>query len=427
MTHTAEYDFSPQVQTQILALLIRDPDFYGTHLQLVKPEYFSDDVNVVIARIYLDKQDGTYTFDIHTLYDTIKRELAPSEKELRPQIAQRLKRIYTLQLHKKIVEEKIIEFARHQAVTGAVLESVTLLKQHKYDQVAQKIKDATLVGKVTNDIGMDLFSVSPKQVLKRLHLARIKTGYPSVDNVLGGGLGCGELGIILGASSRGKSLVCQDMAASAAMEANTNVLIYSLEMSENRYAERLFCRFLGCTKKELRANPLEIRKVMKNIRNTTNSRIFIKEFPSKSVTVDQLHANIRSVRMAGFNPSVIFVDYADLLRPSDKRQDKREELGDIFVQLRSVAQMENIPIWTPTQGNRGSYNKNLVDMDDIAEDFSKAMTCDTMISICQSREEKSTGQMRIFIAKNRNGLDKVSFQFAVDYDRMKLSDLGVQV
>lgn len=426
MTHIAEYDFSFQVQNQILALLIRDPEFLLTNPDVVKPEYFTEDVNVIIARIYLEKQDGTYTFDIHTLWEYIKKELLPSEKGMRSGIASRLKKLYTMSLHKKIVQEKVIAFAQHQAMTGAVLESVTLIKQRKYDTVVQKVRDALSVGSVTNDIGMDFFNVSPRQVLKKLKIARVPTGYPSIDKCLRGGLGAGELGIVLGATSRGKSVIIQDMAANATMCEKTNVLIYTLEMNEQVYAERLFRRYTGLTKEELRGNLGEVKKVLRNIMGMTGSRLFIKSFPSKSITVEQLHANIRAVKMHGFNPSVIFVDYADLLRPTSKRQDKREELGDIFVDLRGVAQMENIPIWTPTQGNRGSYRKFMVDSDDVAEDFSKVMTCDTMLSICQTPDEKQSGQVRLFLAKNRSGIDKIAYQFTMDLDRMKLCDLGVQ-
>ncbi len=427
MTQPAEYGFSKKVQTQILALLVRDIEFYNVAGKLIKPEYFTDEANVIIARAYLEKQDGSYTFDSAALAELVKKEASVTERPMLRSIRRRIRTLFTVDVATKFLTEQVVAFAKQQAMMNAFLKGLDHMKAGQPEKVLTEIRDATMVGEGAAGLGLDLFNCSPRTVLRSIQVGMVPTGLPSIDATLGGGLGVGEMGLILGPPGRGKSIVVQDIAAHATMIPNSVVLIVTLEMNENRYAARLFSRYTGMTKRECTKNTAQIRKQLKTIMNSTNSRLFIKEAPARSLVADQVYAYIRAVHNAGFPPTLVLVDYLDLLRASTPRHDKWVELEEMAVDLRSVASLAKVPIWAPTQGNRGSYGKSIVDIDDVADSWGKSKTADVILSLSQTLEERREGRMRIFFAKNRNERDKVAFEFMVDYERMRIHDLGVEV
>jgi hypothetical protein len=100
------------------------------------------------------------------------------------------------------------------------------------------------------------------------------------------------------------------------------------------------------------------------------------------------------LRGKGVNPDIVFVDYADLLYPSFHHKDPWINIDTIYKELREVAIELGIPIWTPTQGNRASYNKEIFDINDLAASFGKAMTVDVMVALCRTKEERASDEAR---------------------------------
>jgi hypothetical protein len=104
-----------------------------------------------------------------------------------------------------------------------------------------------------------------------------------------------------------------------------------------------------------------------------------------------------------FHFGVIIDDYLDLLEPAKRYTDRRFELTDTFVWYRALGERYGCPVWTATQGNRGSLNKEIITMADVSEDIGKVNTADVVIALCQTKEELDANQCRLFMAKVRDG------------------------
>jgi replicative DNA helicase len=120
---------------------------------------------------------------------------------------------------------------------------------------------------------------------------------------------------------------------------------------------------------------------------------------------------------------MVIVDYGDLLRPLEKRREKRNELESIYEELRAMAQIFKCPVWTASQTNRGGLNAEVITMESISEAFSKCFVADLIFSLSRTIQDKSTNSGRIFIAKNRNGPDGIIMPIFMDPAKVEIKIL----
>jgi hypothetical protein len=168
-------------------------------------------------------------------------------------------------------------------------------------------------------------------------------------------------------------------------------------------------RFDSCITKvplnDLRSFKEEIYEKVQEI----EGKLIVKEYPTKSSSVATLKNHLEKVINRGFKPDIILVDYADLLRPVSTLREKRHELETIYEQLRGLAQEYKCCVWTASQTNRSGLNAEVITMESISEAFNKCFVADFILSISRTAEDKLNNQGRIFIAKNRNGVDGVIY------------------
>lgn len=138
-------------------------------------------------------------------------------------------------------------------------------------------------------------------------------------------------------------------------------------------------------------------------------KLIVKEYPTKSASTNTLKAHLEKLKNRDFKPDMILVDYGDLLRPSSNLREKRHELETIYEQLRGLAQEFECCIWTASQTNRSGLNAEVITMESISEAFNKCFVADFIFSISRTPEDKKLDTGRIFIAKNRNGIDGIIF------------------
>jgi len=125
--------------------------------------------------------------------------------------------------------------------------------------------------------------------------------------------------------------------------------------------------------------------------------------------------------LKSFVPSLIVIDYADIMRSTRKYDSMRHELKLIYEEIRNLAMDMNVPIWTASQANREASNADIVGLENMAEAYGKAMVSDIVLSLSRKPMEKSTGAGRIFVAKNRAGKDGVLFPISIDTSMSKIS------
>ena len=127
--------------------------------------------------------------------------------------------------------------------------------------------------------------------------------------------------------------------------------------------------------------------------------LIIKEYPTKSASVQTLKNHIEKLRKRGIEPDMVLVDYADLLRPVRSSGEKRHELEETYEGLRGLAQTYEFPIWTASQTNRGGLNAEVITMEAISEAFNKCFVADFIFSLSRTVQDKQSNKGSLFVAK----------------------------
>jgi len=315
------------------------------------------------------------------------------------------------------IKRTSLDFCKKQKLKEALIKSVDLIKNSSFDEVASVINDAINLG-TSNDFGYDYITdfEARFQLVSR---NPVSTGWARIDPLLKGGLGRGELGVVIAPTGAGKSMVLTHLGAQALLSGKT-VVHYTLELSDTVVASRYDSCITGVHLKDL--IPLK-EKIYEEIKEIPG-RLIVKEYPTRSATIQTLKSHLEKLKNRGISPGVIIVDYGDLIKPvSYKKEEKRHQLETIYEELRGISQIYECPVWTASQTNRSGLNAEVITMESISEAFNKCFVADFIFSLSRTIEDKSTNGGRLFIAKNRNGPDGLVYPVFMDTSNVKIKVL----
>ena len=137
-------------------------------------------------------------------------------------------------------------------------------------------------------------------------------------------------------------------------------------------------------------------------------KMIIKYWPTRSASVQTIAAHLKQMEIQNIIPDLVVVDYADILRDASGATEKRFQLGNIYEDLRGMAGEFNIPVWTASQANRSALEEEIIDASKVAEDYSKVMTADFVMSISRQVSDKIANTARCHVIKNRFGQDGIT-------------------
>jgi replicative DNA helicase len=317
------------------------------------------------------------------------------------------------------VKEKSLDFCRKQAMKEALEKSVELISKDKYEEVVDMMKKAVSVG-MTSSVGHDFFEDAEARFVKINRLA-CPTGIEEIDErtVLNGGLGKGELGVIVANTGVGKSHMLVQLGAHA-LRLGKNVVHYTFELTETAVGIRYDSNLTNIASNEIQDSKQE---VLEKYKEMELGRLIIKEYPTGAATVGTIRSHLEKLALRGFVPHVLLIDYADIMRSTREYDALRLELKLIYEELRNLAMERAIPIWTASQANRDSSNSDVVGLENMSESYGKAMVADVVLSLSRKATEKATGAGRLFVAKNRAGRDGILFPVHIDTARSKIKVL----
>ena len=152
--------------------------------------------------------------------------------------------------------------------------------------------------------------------------------------------------------------------------------------------------------------------------------LIIKEYPTKSASTQTLKTHLEKLKKRGIEVDMIIVDYADLLKPVSITREKRHDLENIYEELRGMAQEYECPLWTASQTNRSGLNAEVVTMEAISEAFNKCFVADFICSVSRTAQDKVNNTGRMFVAKNRNGVDGIVYPLVVDWRNVSMQVLA---
>ena len=309
----------------------------------------------------------------------------------------------------EFVKEKTTEFFKRRFVAKVINNCIPLIKEGKYDEIVEKIKEAARSGTDRN-MGMDFLEDIELRYNEK-DRKPVPTG-TALDNRIGG-LADGELGIILANSSVGKTWLLELFAVNAA-KAGYNVVYYTLEDTEAFHLRRID-RIATHVHKNEAKNKIDVIK--KKLTASIKGKMKVKHFPPEITSTNTLMAHLNKLKLYDFEPDIVFVDYGDQMVPNRSfRQDWKNE-KQVFDELKSMADIEDIPVWTASQANRGGLDKDVLDVDNIGGAYGKVAPANILITASRQREDKEHNGGNLFLAKNKDGVDSIVFNLLMKLDR----------
>jgi replicative DNA helicase len=228
-----------------------------------------------------------------------------------------------------------------------------------------------------------------------------ETPWDVINELLDGGLGKGELGVMVAPAGIGKSWALMNIGANAVKKGKT-VLHYTLELNEAYVGLRYDSVITGIANQNLKHYQDDIKEQLEKL----DGELIIKHYPTKTVSVMGIRAHVEKCIMQDKKPDVIIVDYADLIRGHG--QEKRHELEGIYEDLRGMAGEYEIPVWTASQANRSALEEDVIDASKVSESYGKVMVADFVLSLSRKVQDKLAGTGRWHVIKNRFGPDGIT-------------------
>lgn len=204
-----------------------------------------------------------------------------------------------------------------------------------------------------------------------------------------------------------------------------NVLHYTFELNERAMGIRYDSHIMDIPSLECFDCKEEIKTYYQENKENLG-RLRIKYYPTASASAMTLRGHIDKLSTQGFVPNIILVDYAGIMRSSDRYELLRLELKKVMEELRALATELDVPIWTAIQSNKEGANSDVVDLTNMAEGYGQAHVADFVVGLLRKSANKATGFGNIFIAKNRAGIDGIKYQIHLDTAKSKLRILTDQ-
>ncbi len=395
--------YGQSYQTKVVANLVIDRPFLEQVSDILETKYFESDTNkwiVDLTRKYFHKYKNTPTTDY---FKTEVQKIG--DVTLQQNVVQQLKAVYqnTANSDKEWVKNEFVTFCKNQNFKNVILNSVELLKTGQFEKIEKLVKDAVKVGQ-TADLGLD-YKEDIEVRFEEVNRRTVKTNWDVIDELTDGGLGPGELGVIVAPSGVGKTWVLSHIGAEAVRQGK-NVLHYTLELTQNYVGQRYDTIFTGIPSADLKDNRDQIKEKVDKLKGG----LMIKYYPPKGIAANTLAAHIDMVKSTKFQPDLIILDYADLLMSvNSKNNSDYQEQGGIYIDLRAISGEYQIPIWTASQTNRSAIDSEVIQADKIADSYAKVMNADLIISVSRKDTDKLNDTARFHIMKNRFGQDGMTF------------------
>jgi hypothetical protein len=415
--------YGKKFQEQIFQGLLTDHPWATQMVEVMNPTYFDLKYLSFLTDRYFKHYNKYKTFPtMQLLISIIKEDLhSGPDAILKDQIIDCLHRIRANPDPGDLpyVKEKSLDFCRRQAFREALESAVEMVATDKFESVVDLMKKAVSVG-MANTTGHDFFEDAEARFVK-VNRNPCPTGLDVIDgkDILRGGLGRGELGVVVAPTGVGKSHWLTAMGAHA-LKMGKNVVHYTFELTETAVGLRYDSNLCSIPSNDV---PDMKEDVLKMYESMDLGRLIIKEYPTGTATVQTLRNHIEKLSLKGFVPNLIIIDYADIMRSSRTYDSLRHELKLVYEELRNLAMELNLPIWTASQANREASGAEVVGLENMSEAYGKAMVADVVVSISRKPSEKADGSGRLFIAKNRAGKDGILFPIHIDTSQSRISIL----
>lgn len=401
----SEYGYSFQIKS--IYSLIHDKSFLTQISDILSPDYYESEAHQWIIEViieYYKNYNTTITLDVFKIeIKKVKNEV------LKVAIQEALKEIYTIKSLEDItfIEAEFLGFLKNQQLKKALLSSVDLLSAGNYDDIRTLIDSALGAGQdrsIGHEYNKDIKTRYDKDLRNPIPLP-----WPAINNITKGGIGEGDLFLIIGGPGGGKSWACVSSAVHAA-KLGYNVIYYTGELGESYVGKRFDANLINTPVNKIEEYQKEVQEALDKL----DGKLIIKEFTAGYSTLSTIEAHYKKCLSQGFKADFIIIDYIDLLKSKTKRDNKIDEASDIFLATRGLARKLKLPILSPVQMNRAGANDDIAEGDKIGGSYAKLQIADFSTSLSRKRKDKINGTGRWHIVKNRYGPDGMTYGSTID-------------
>jgi RecA/RadA recombinase len=401
-------EFGHTFQVKSIASLMTNQSFLEQiHDILDEKNYDNDGMKWIVkeCKDYFDGYRKCITLDV------FKVKVSEVDNDiLKVSIIENLKQItrYLEAPDLDFIQDRCLDFFKNQTLKNAILESVEIMESKgDYDIIKRLVDDALNAGTERNigheyiDHVEDRYSETARET--------VSTGWDVIDELTQGGLGGGELGVIVAPAGVGKTWVLAAIGANA-MKKGKHIVHYSLELNESYVGLRYDSIFTGIANQNLKYHKDDVISEMDKLKGD----LVIKYYPTKTASVNTLSAHLRRITNFGTQVDMVVVDYGDILKDTGGSREVRHALGNIYEDLRGLAGEFDIPIWTASQANRSALDEDVIEATKVSESYQKVMTADFVMSLSRKVEDKIGNTGRFHVIKNRFGPDGITYPAKVN-------------
>jgi replicative DNA helicase len=406
MTLKTLQQYGHDFQVKVLSSLLTHKDFLVNIHDIISEEYFENSAHKwAIKEIlrYYDKYHTTPSLD------TLKVELQKLDNEVL-QIAckEQLKIAYVSSDEDlEYVKEEFTNFCKNQQLKRALMTSVDLLKAGDFDGIRSLVDNALKAGNDKN-VGHE-YAKDIEERYRESSRSVIPTPWDKINDLLQGGLGNGDFGLIFGNPGGGKSWSLVSLGG-IAVRMGYNVLHYTLELGEEYVGKRYDAFFTKTDVRHLEANKEKVEEIVPQL----PGKLIIKEYPTGRATISTIESHISKCTGMGFKPDLVIIDYVDLLSSRKTNRERKDEIDDIYQSTKGLAKQLDIPVWSVSQVNRAGAKDDVIEGDKAAGSYDKLMITDFCMSLSRKKEDKVNNTARLHIMKNRYGMDGLTFSAKAD-------------
>lgn len=429
-----KYDFGEQFQASILSLILRDPSFGIDYRDSLDPAFFEDPHHSTITQValqYLDRKG--HPPELQVLQHELGRWARQYgvDKADASILLKKATFAYTRPpADDEYVRGRALEFAQTQAIKTGVRRAADMLYSIEKGKangsgladVRSTLERSLRIGlNGVRDLGISMGTrpgTLPKYIRKAYAKGQtIPTGFPSLDKMMNGGLGRGEVGIIFGPPKRGKSTVLVNIGAWASKMGFT-VIHYSFELRQADVVLKYACRATGMSDRQIMdlRTPADIKRFEKRCQQWYGggSPWVVYERPGQ-VGVEWIRSHLSRLHSVhNVKPDLILIDFMDRMAKRDP-SNLYVEGGTAMEKLTALGADFKAGVWTASQAGRQAEEKDIVRQSDASESWRKMADCDISVSLNQSLQEKMDGLITLFVTGQRRGMDTRFIHCSIDY------------
>lgn len=424
-----------KIENVIFGNLVTNEDYARKVIPFLKGEYFNDQVDRTVYDLIETYVEKYNSFPTKTALDIdLNEKTGLSEENFKK--AKDL--ISSLEKSEDKDTEWLIDstekFCKDKALYNALMQSIQIVDSKKdsisVGAIPQILTDALAVS-FDNSIGHD-FLDDTEDRYEFYHRTEVKIPFDLsfFNRITKGGLPRKTLNIALAGTGVGKSLFMCHCAANN-LVSGLNVLYVTMEMAEERIAERIDANLMGVTMDDLRDMPKQIYdKLIGRVKKQAKGKLIIKEYPTACAGSANFRHLLNELKIKkNFVPDIIYIDYLNICNSSRIKAGSNVNsytlIKAIAEELRGLAVEFNVPIVSATQTNRTGYSNSDVGLEDTSESFGLPATADFMFALISSEELQQLSQIMVKQLKNRYGDPAMHKRFVVgvDYSKMRLYDV----